>query len=115
MAYSVKCSNSNVLNFKILVLVQCHTYHHVVEFGFEKFLSSFRTQSYADLKFSVIPVFVYYQLSSLVACDSFFDFSFHFKIIYPGYNSVYIPFYNWPCKSYLQNKEFYDTKFTIKI
>ena len=29
-----------------------------------------------------------------------FFFIFHFKIIYPGYNSVYILFYNWPCKSY---------------
>ena len=42
-------------------------------------------------------------------------FIFHFKIIYPGYNSVYILFYNWPCKNYLQNKELYNTKFTIKI
>ena len=39
----------------------------------------------------------------------------YFKIIYPGYNSVYILFYNWPCKNYLQNKELYITKFTIKI
>ena len=44
-----------------------------------------------------------------------FSFSFHFKIIYPGYNSVHILFYNWPYKSYLQNKELYNTKFTIKI
>ena len=44
-----------------------------------------------------------------------FHFHFHFKIIYPGYNSVYILFYNWPCKNYLQNKELYNTKFTIKI
>ena len=45
---------------------------------------------------------------------SFYSFSFHFKIIYPGYNSVYILFYNWPCKNYLQNKELYNTKFTVK-
>ena len=35
-------------------------------------------------------------------------FFFHFKVIYPGYNSVYILFYNWPCKIYLQNKKLYD-------
>ena len=43
------------------------------------------------------------------------EISFHFKNIYPGYNSVYKLFYNWPCKSYLQNKKLYNTKFTIKI
>ena len=43
------------------------------------------------------------------------SFHFYFKIIYPGYNSVYILFYNWPCKNYLQNKELYNAKFTIKI
>ena len=41
---------------------------------------------------------------SLVSIKFIF-ISFHFEIIYPGYNSVYILFYNWPCKNYLQNKE----------
>ena len=44
-------------------------------------------------------------------------FSFHFKIVYPGYKfSINILFYNWLCKKLLTKleKKLYTTKFTIK-
>ena len=48
---------------------------------------------------------------------SMIHFSFHFKIIYPGYKSVKILFCNWPYekKATYKIKKLYTTKFIIKV
>ena len=70
-------------------IFHCHAHKHTLSKSL--LVVQFSSVQFSSVQFSLV------QFSSVQFIHSFI-LNFHFKPLYPGYNSVYILLYNWPCK-----------------